>query len=45
MLMCSGFARRGNNREEATNQQVCDDPCLLCGLVLNYEYPGQSYKC
>ena len=40
--MWSGFVKGSINRQEATAQQVCDDTCLLCGLVLNYEYPGQS---
>ena len=40
--MWSEFVERDVNRQEETAQQVCDDTCLLCELVLNYEYPGQS---
>ena len=32
MTLCAGCF--GNYRVEATPQQVCDDPCLLCVLYL-----------
>ena len=43
--MWSESVERDVNRPEATAQKVCDDiyTCLLvCGLVRNYKYPGQS---
>jgi hypothetical protein len=26
----------------ASAEQVCDDPCILCGLLLEYMYEGRA---